>query len=163
KNRSSGSEHAARHDADFAHAGTSPIQGHELRSIGGMDSGGRIMAAMRARRPTRGGGNENGGGPYRPRAPPPKPPAPVARLAAIKLDGIGPSDVGVTKKNMATIAVGSLLFLGAAIAGATWIGGSLFDAGKAFERSADQLAAGVGFRIEDIQIAGVSGARADEI
>ena len=121
------------------------------------------MAAMRARRPTRGGADNSGRGRQSNRKPAPASRDPMPRLAAIKLEGIGASDVGVTKKNFATMAVGGLMFMGAAIAGATWIGGSLFDAGQAFERSADSVAAGVGFRIDDIQVAGVSDARADEI
>jgi cell division protein FtsQ len=129
-----------------------------------MDPGGRFMAAMRARRPTRGGGADNGNGRNKrssQRNAPVRDPMP--RLAAIKLEGIGPADVAVSKRGFATMAIGALLFTGAAIAGATWIGGSLFDAGQAFERSADSVAAGIGFRIDDIQVAGVSGARADEI
>ncbi|MEZ6022474.1 MAG: cell division protein FtsQ/DivIB [Hyphomonadaceae bacterium] len=39
----------------------------------------------------------------------------------------------------------------------------MFDAREAFARTADSTAAGVGFAVRDIDVAGVSGARADEV
>lgn len=120
------------------------------------------MAAMRARRPARGGRSSEGGSGRNSRRTPP-PAKPVPRLAAIQLDGIGPEAVGVSRKNVVAVAVSTVMFLGVAVAGATWFGGSLFDAREAFSRSADHMATALGFGVDEIEIAGVSGARADEV
>lgn len=120
------------------------------------------MATVRARRPTRlsepprkGRGRRN--------APPPAPDN-MPRLAAIKLSGgVTGEEVQVSGKSLALAIAGMVFFGGAAIAGAAWMGSSLFDVREAFARSADTAAAGVGFAIDDIEILGVAGARAQEV
>lgn len=120
------------------------------------------MAAMRSRR----GGRLPPDEPprrSRRRAPPP-PPAPMSRLAMIKLSGgLSSGEAQVSGKSLALALAGMVLFCGAAIAGAAWMGSSLFDAREAFERTADAAAADIGFAIDDIRIEGVSGARAQEV
>ena len=113
------------------------------------------MAAMRSRRP----GREQ---PKRGRRN--APPSDMPRLARIKLSGgIGGDDVQVSGKSLAFALTGAVLVCGAAIAGAAWLGSSLFDAREAFARTADSAAANVGFEIGEIEIAGISGARAQEV
>lgn len=118
------------------------------------------MAAMRARRGGR-GQQEKGGGRRSRRIPNPSSDS-IPRLAKIQLDGYGEAPQ-ISAKSLMFALAGAVLFTGAAIAGATWIGGSLFNAGEAFERSADSAAAGIGFRIADVEIAGVGGVRAQEV
>lgn len=60
-------------------------------------------------------------------------------------------------------AAGFILMLGAAVAGAAWIGGSLFDLREAVARGVDQAAAGTGLRVRSVRVEGVVGARSDEI
>lgn len=115
------------------------------------------MAAMRARRPR--GGSEPPRRNMR---------APVSgsmpRLARIKLSGgLGGSDVQVTGRSLALALAGAVLLCGTAIAGAAWLGSSLFDAREAFARTADATAAGAGFAIGEIEVTGVSDARAQEV
>jgi cell division protein FtsQ len=111
------------------------------------------MAAVRARRPGR-----------MRRAPQAPVHAEIPRLARIKLSGgLSRDDVQVSGKSLALALTGVVLFIGAAIAGAAWLGSSLFDARLAFARTADIAAADVGFQIGDIQIDGVSEARAAEV
>lgn len=106
------------------------------------------MAAVRARRPGRGEGRG-----ARRASPAPSFDA-VPRLARIKLSGgLGPSDVQVSGKSLSYALTGVILFLGAAAAGATWLGSSLFDANEAVARSSDAAAARVGFAIDEIKIA----------
>ncbi len=120
------------------------------------------MAAVRARRNGRSGGEPPKRGRSRHAAPPAYESMP--RLARIKLSGgISGDDVQVSSKSLVLALVGTVLFLGAGIAGAAWLGSSLFDVREAFARSADSAAASAGFAIEDIQVAGVSGARAEEV
>jgi cell division protein FtsQ len=113
------------------------------------------MAAVRARRPGGGGRNSE---------PPPRgkrrraPAAPVyesmPRLARIKLSGgLNGDDVQVSGKSLALALTGVVMFVGVAVAGAAWLGSSLFDAREAFARSADAAVANAGFEIDDIQIA----------
>lgn len=110
------------------------------------------MSAMRARRPGRHTQPDKKRG--RKAAPPP-PRGPVPRLAAIKLSGgLSSDDANISGKSLLLAVAGVVLFSGAAIAGATWIGGSLFDARSAFEHSADAAAANLGFRINEVRIAG---------
>jgi hypothetical protein len=112
------------------------------------------MAAVRARRgrgqeqaPTRGKrrkGAKHGPSPYET----------MPRLARIKLSGgLSPDDVQVTTKSLVLVLVGAVLFLGAGVAGAAWLGSSLFDAREAFARSADGAAATVGFAIGEVEVA----------
>jgi cell division protein FtsQ len=119
------------------------------------------MAAVRARRgrgqeqaPTRGKrrkGAKHGPSPYET----------MPRLARIKLSGgLSPDDVQVTTKSLVLVLVGAVLFLGAGVAGAAWLGSSLFDAREAFARSADGAAATVGFAIGEVEVAAMDGAPA---
>jgi len=88
----------------------------------------------------------------------------MSRLARIKLSGgLRDDDLHVSGKSLLTGLAGVVMFVGVAIAGATWLGSSLFDVREAFARTADSAAAGAGFDIDEIQVAGVSGARADEV
>lgn len=113
------------------------------------------MAAVRARRTARG---------RRGAPPPPLRTQGIPRLAAIKLSGgLGTSDVQVSGRSLVLALAGVVLFAGAAIAGAAWLGSSLFDAREAFARAADSAAANAGFDIDAIQVSGVSGARAQEV
>lgn len=120
------------------------------------------MAAVRARR--------SGRMPPEPpprkrrRGPPPSPPSNIPRLAAIKLNGgLRAEDAHVSGKSLMLALTGVIFFTGAAIAGATFLGSSLFDAGEAFARAADGVAADSGFAIGDVNIEGVVGARAAEV
>ncbi|MBL8546868.1 MAG: cell division protein FtsQ/DivIB [Hyphomonadaceae bacterium] len=125
------------------------------------------MAAVRARRP--GGGGKNGGRGYD--EPPPRgkrrrsQPVPsyesMPRLARIKLSGgLSSDDVQVSGKSLAMALTGGVLFLGIAVAGAAWLGSSLFDAREAFARSADATVANVGFQIHAIDVAQLPGSPA---
>lgn len=67
------------------------------------------------------------------------------------------------KLRLGSAAAGFVLVLGAAAAGAAWIGGSLFDARQVAAGAADVLAAHVGFRLKAFQVEGVSGARSEEV
>lgn len=121
------------------------------------------MAAMRARR----------GGRLPPDDPPPRrrsrraPPPPaqqMSRLALIKMNGgLAPDGAQVSGRSLMIALAGAVFFCGAAIAGAAWMGANLFDAREAFERAADGAMADIGFGIGEIEVAGVSGARADEV
>lgn len=119
------------------------------------------MPTVRARRP----GRQPTEAPRRGRRGPP-PPAheSMPRLARIKLSGgLAPEEVQVTGKSLAIALTGMLIFGGAAIAGAAWMGSSLFDVREAAARTVDVAAADAGFGIDDVKILGVSGARADEV
>jgi cell division protein FtsQ len=108
------------------------------------------MAAVRARRP---GGRSGGELRGRRRSSAPDH-GPMPRLARIKLSGgLSAGDVQVSVKSLVLALTGAVLFIGAAIAGAAWLGSSLFDAREAFARSADGAAAHVGFGIGEIDIA----------
>jgi len=111
------------------------------------------MASVRARRPGKRGGGEP---PHRGK----RRPAPVPsyesmpRIARIKLSGgLAPEDVQVSGKSLALALTGGVMFIGIAIAGAAWLGSSLFDAREAFARSADATVANIGFEIDEIQVA----------
>jgi cell division protein FtsQ len=120
------------------------------------------MAAVRARRGR--GAPQDPPPRKRRRAPPPPPAGGMPRLAQIKLSGgITNDDVNVSGKSLLVAVGGMVLFVGIAIAGATWLGSSLFDAREAFARSADSTVASVGFAADDIRVNGVSGARAAEV
>jgi len=99
------------------------------------------------------------------RGPPPPPPRKVSRLARIKLDGGAQwehmAKARKARKPGATLA-GALLICGAAIAGAAWIGGSLFDAREALYAGADSLATAAGMRAT-IDVRGVEGQRKNEV
>jgi cell division protein FtsQ len=116
------------------------------------------MAAMRARRPGRNAEPPKRGRRYG---------APVGgdmpRLARIKLSGLTGEDMQVSGKSLMVALAGVVLFSGAAIAGAAFLGSSLFDAREAFASASDAAAANTGFAIGAIEIEGVSGARAEEV
>jgi len=61
---------------------------------------------------------------------------------------------------LALALTGAVFFLGAGIAGAAWLGSSLFDASEAFARSADGVVASAGFEIDTIEIASMTNAPA---
>jgi cell division protein FtsQ len=88
----------------------------------------------------------------------------MPRLAQIKLNGgLQGDDVKVSGKSLMMGVAGVVMFTGVAIAGATWLGSSLFDVREAFARTADGAAANIGFDIDQIEVAGVAGARAQEV
>jgi cell division protein FtsQ len=68
-----------------------------------------------------------------------------------------------TPRKVGVILAGAVLMTGLAVVGALFIGGSLVDAREAFADLADHEAAHLGFGASDIDIRGVSGARADEV
>jgi cell division protein FtsQ len=118
------------------------------------------MAAVRARRggrlppepPPRGKRRRKG-------APGVSPYESMPRLARIKLSGgLQGDDVQVTSKSLILVLTGAVLFIGAGIAGAAWLGASLFDAREAFARSADSGAANIGFAITDVDVAAMPNA-----
>lgn len=115
------------------------------------------MAAVRARRPGKRGGGEQ---PHRGKRRPPAVPGyeSMPRIARIKLSGgLSGDDVQVSGKSLALALTGGVMFIGIAIAGAAWLGSSLFDAREAFARSADATVANIGFEIEEIQVARLPG------
>lgn len=98
------------------------------------------------------------------RGPPPPPPRQMSRLAMIKLSGgLSMDDAQVSGRSLILALAGMVFFTGAAIAGAAWMGDSLFDAREAFARAADGAAAEVGFAINEVEIEGVTGLRAEEV
>lgn len=121
------------------------------------------MAAVRARR-GRGAYNDQppARGKRRRAAVAPAQPSPyeaMPRLARIKLSGgLSPDDVPVTAKSLVLALTGAVLFLGAGVAGAAWLGSSLFDAREAFARGADGAAANVGFAVGEVEVAAMDGA-----
>ncbi len=116
------------------------------------------MAAVRARRPGRGQEPPRGRRRSAPSAPPYES---MPRLARIKLGGgIGSDDVRVSGKSLMLALAGVVIFLGAGVAGAAWLGSSLFDAREAFARTADGVAANAGFEIDAIEVAAMTNAPA---
>jgi cell division protein FtsQ len=82
----------------------------------------------------------------------------MPRIARIKLSGgLSGDDVQVSGKSLVIALTGGVLFLGIAIAGAAWLGSSLFDAREAFARTADATVANAGFQIDEIQVAQLPG------
>lgn len=120
------------------------------------------MPAMRARR---GRKPQQAEPPRRGRrGPPPPTMSTMPRLAQIKLNGgLQGDDVKVSGRSLMMGVAGVVMFAGVAIAGATWLGSSLFDVREAFARTADGAAANIGFDIDRIEVAGVAGARALEV
>ena len=85
----------------------------------------------------------------------------MPRLAQIKLSGgLAADDVKVSGKSLILALTGIVFFAGAGIAGAAWLGSSLFDVREAFARAADGAAANAGFAIDDIQVSTIEGASA---
>lgn len=114
------------------------------------------MAAMKARRPG-------------PAAPPPKGPRPPfqgPRLAAMKAGGRDLArglQATPDARGLGRVAASALLMLGAAVAGAAWIGGSLFDMREAIGGASDAAAARVGLKVLSVEVDGVTGAREAEV
>ena len=117
------------------------------------------MAAVRARRGGRGQEPQRGGKRRQPqRSSGPSPYESMPRIARIKLSGgLQSDDVQVTPRSLVMALTGAVLFIGAGIAGAAWLGSSLFDAREAFARGADGVAASAGFEIGDIEVAAIEG------
>ncbi|MFO1016567.1 MAG: cell division protein FtsQ/DivIB [Hyphomonadaceae bacterium] len=112
------------------------------------------MAAVRARRPGARGSEPPPRGKRRKAGPSVPAYESMPRLARIKLSGgLQSDDVQVTSKSLILALTGAVFFIGAGIAGAAWLGSSLFDAREAFERSADGAAANVGFAISTVDVA----------
>jgi cell division protein FtsQ len=119
------------------------------------------MAAVRARRggrmppepPPRG---------KRRKAPPPVPAyESMPRIARIKLSGgLTGDDVQVSSKSLMLALTGVVMFLGVGVAGAAWLGSSLFDVRESFARGADGVVASAGFEIDAIDIAAMTNAPA---
>jgi cell division protein FtsQ len=115
------------------------------------------MAAVRARRPGGGRGSEPPRGKRRKQAAQHLYES-MPRLARIKLSGgISGDDMQVSGKSLALALTGMVMFVGIAVAGAAWLGSSLFDVREAFARSADATVANAGFEIDDIEIAELPG------
>ena len=99
------------------------------------------------------------------RGPPPRPqtrpPERISRLARIKLDGAAAWKRKPARRSGAMLA-NALIIGGAAIAGAAWIGGNLFDTRQALYAGADSLAAFAGLKAE-IDVRGVEGQRREEV
>ncbi|MDZ4775663.1 MAG: cell division protein FtsQ/DivIB [Alphaproteobacteria bacterium] len=101
---------------------------------------------------------------YRGRSAPP-PPKAMPRLAKIKLEGAAYAEHAAKarkdRKPGVTLA-GALIIGGAAIAGASWIGGNLFSIREAVAASADGVATAIGFTAT-IDVEGVEGQRRKEV
>jgi cell division protein FtsQ len=105
------------------------------------------MAAVRARRPAgRGAQGKVKRQSYTPASN-------LPRLAAIKMSGgITGEDVQVSGKSLLLALTGLVLFCGIAVAGATWLGGSLWNAKEAFGRTTDAAAVGAGFSVRHVDV-----------
>lgn len=99
---------------------------------------------------------------YRKNTPPPKA---MPRLAKIKLEGAAYAEHAArakkSRKPGVTLA-GVMLISGAAIAGASWIGGNLFSAREALYAAADGVATTAGLTAK-IDVQGVEGQREAEV
>ena len=117
------------------------------------------MAAVRARRGGRMPPEPPPRGKRRRPAPPPAPAYEnMPRLARIKLSGgLTGDDVTVSGKSLMLALTGVVFFLGAGIAGAAWLGSSLFDVRESFARGADGVVAGAGFGIDAIEVTSIPG------
>ncbi len=105
------------------------------------------MSAMRGRRP---------------RAPQRRYDSGVPRLAMIKLDSDWRAPPKVTRRGATVFAAATVLVLGAAVAGAAWLGGSLFDAREAFAMNSDRALTSLGFGAH-VRVEGAPEARAREV
>lgn len=96
------------------------------------------------------------------RAAPPPPPAPSRappRIAALR--GHGDVFLNHSAKRASNWLAGAAVYCGAAVAGAVWIGGGLFDAREAASALVDQAAVQAGF-VADVHVEGVGGERLEE-
>lgn len=85
--------------------------------------------------------------------------APSQKLAALR----SPAPARAEPRQVGPALAGLVLLLGAAAAGAAWIGGSLYDLRENMSASLDAAAARGGLRLLTVQLEGVSGARAEEV
>jgi len=85
--------------------------------------------------------------------------APSQKLAALRT----PAPARAEPRQVGPALAGLVLLLGAAAAGAAWIGGSLYDLRENMSASLDAAAARGGLRLLTVQLEGVSGARAEEV
>lgn len=67
------------------------------------------------------------------------------KLATIKLDSAWRAPPKVTRQGATMFAAATVLVAGAAVAGAAWLGGSLFDAREAMSQRTDSVLATIGF------------------
>lgn len=66
-------------------------------------------------------------------------------------------------RKLGPFAAGAVLMVGVAVAGAAWIGGSLFDMRETLSGAADVAASRSGFKLRQIHVVGVDGARSQEV
>lgn len=95
---------------------------------------------------------------------PPRAPQKVSRLARIKLDGGAQWEAMRKRKRREarTTLAGALVVGVTALAGAAWIGGSLFDTGQAITMGADSIASAAGLNAK-LDVHGVDGQRRKEV
>jgi hypothetical protein len=91
---------------------------------------------------------------------PPRPKPYVARMALMRAHG--DLMAGPGKRRVGNWLASAAVYCGAAVAGAAWIGGALFDVREAASAALDRAAAHAGFAA-DIIVEGVEGPRADQI
>lgn len=84
------------------------------------------------------------------------------KLATIKLDSAWRAPPKVTRRGAAMFAAASVLVAGAAVAGAAWLGGSLFDAREALAQHTDATLAAFGFTAH-VVVEGAAPARNAEV
>jgi cell division protein FtsQ len=83
------------------------------------------------------------------------------QIASRAFEGAPRSDAE-KKRTIGAVASGAALLFGAALAGALWMGASLFNAQEAFHTGLDRAVAAAGFKAR-IEVEGVEGARKAEI
>ncbi|MFT3729513.1 MAG: cell division protein FtsQ/DivIB [Terricaulis sp.] len=79
-------------------------------------------------------------------------PSNVPRLAAIKMNGITGEDVQVSGKSLLLALAGLVIFCGVAVAGAAWLGSSLWNAKEAFASASDSAASNAGFAVQHVNV-----------
>jgi cell division protein FtsQ len=105
------------------------------------------MAAVRARRPGRNATPGRSNRSYQS-----APSSNMPRLAAIKMNGITGEEVHVSGKSLMLGLTSLVVFCGVAIAGAAWLGSSLWDAKEAFASTTDSAAANSGFAVQHVNV-----------
>jgi cell division protein FtsQ len=98
------------------------------------------------------------------------PSQPIPRLAQIKLAGGAEGDqIRVTGRSLMLGLTGAIMFFGISVAGASFLGSSLFDVREATARATDAAAADMGFSLNDVAVREMpdtpplSAARVDEV
>jgi cell division protein FtsQ len=84
------------------------------------------------------------------------------KLATIKLEGNWAGPPKITRNGLVGGLAACVLAMGAAVAGAAWLGGSLFDAHEAFAQRADAVVAAAGFAAR-YEVEGVADGRRAEV